>query len=76
MTLEEIKQTVASKEYDFLRTNPNLGNRIILLGLGGSHAYGTNREGSDLDVRGVTLNSKEQILTNEKFEQFINEGCK
>lgn len=74
MTLEEIKQTVASKEYDFLRTNPNLGNRIILLGLGGSHAYGTNREGSDLDIRGVTLNSKEQILTNEKFEQFINEA--
>ena len=74
MTLEEIKQTVASKEYDFLRTNPCLGDRIILLGLGGSHAYGTNREGSDLDVRGVTLNSKEQILTNDKFEQFINEA--
>lgn len=73
MTLEEIKQVAASKEYDFLRTNPHLGNNVILLGLGGSHAYGTNREGSDLDVRGCALNSKIEILTNENFEQFTNE---
>lgn len=73
MTLEEIKQTVSSKEYGFLKTNPHLGNNIILLGLGGSHAYGTNREGSDLDIRGCALNSKTEILTNENFEQFTNE---
>ena len=73
MTIEQIKERVASSEYDFLRTNEHLGNNIILLTLGGSHAYGTNTESSDLDVRGCALNTKMQILTNENFEQFINE---
>ena len=73
MTLEEIKSTIASPEYDFLRTNPHLGKNIIMIGLGGSHAYGTNVEGSDLDLRGCALNSKYEILTNENFEQFVNE---
>ena len=73
MNINEIKATIASQEYDFLRTNPHLGKNIILLGLGGSNAYGTNVEGSDLDVRGCALNSKSEILTNENFEQFVNE---
>lgn len=73
MNIEQIKEKLKSKEYDFLRTDPHLGNNIILLGLGGSHAYGTNIEGSDLDVRGCALNSKSDILTNENFEQFVNE---
>lgn len=73
MTIEEIKSKVASQEYDFLRTNPHLGKNIILLGLGGSHAYGTNTETSDLDVRGCALNNKSEILTNENFEQFTND---
>lgn len=73
MTLEEIKRTVASEEYDFLRANEHLGKNLILIGLGGSHAYGTNVDGSDLDVRGCALNSKIEILTNENFEQFVNE---
>lgn len=71
MNLEEIKAKVASEEYDFLRTNPHLGNNIILLGLGGSYAYGTNNENSDLDIRGCTLNKKAEILGNDNFEQFI-----
>lgn len=73
MTLEQIKTIIQSKEYDFLKTNEHLGKNIILLGLGGSHAYGTNREGSDLDIRGVALNSKTNILTGENFEQVTNE---
>jgi len=73
MEIKNIKQTVASEQYDFLRKNEHLGNNIILLTLGGSYAYGTNNEGSDLDVRGCALNSKREILTNENFEQFTNE---
>lgn len=74
MTVEQIKEKLRSDEYKFLRTDKNLGKNIILLTVGGSHAYGTNNENSDLDIRGCTLNNKMQILTNEKnFEQFINE---
>lgn len=73
MTVEEIKKEIASPEYDFLRTNEHLGSNIILLGLGGSYAYGTNNENSDLDVRGVALRSKHEILTNQNFEQITND---
>ena len=73
MTIEQIRQTVKSDEYDFLKTNEHLGKNIILLGLGGSHAYGTNTESSDLDVRGIALNSKADILTNQNYNQFTNE---
>ena len=72
MTIDEIKAKVNSTEYDFLRNDPHLGDRIILLGLGGSYAYGTNIATSDLDIRGCTLNSKEEILTNTNFEQFTD----
>ena len=70
--LEQIKQELHSPTYDFIRTDEHLGKNIILLGLGGSHAYGTNVEGSDVDIRGCALNSKMDILTNQNFEQFVN----
>lgn len=72
MNLEQIKKLVASEQYGFLKSNEHLGKNIILLGLGGSYAYGTNTETSDLDIRGCTLNSKEELLTNVCFEQFVN----
>lgn len=62
MEIEQIKEKLKSTEYNFLRTNPHLGNNIILLGLGGSYAYGTNVETSDIDVRGCFLNNKMEIL--------------
>lgn len=74
MKIEQIKEKLKSEEYGFLRKDKNLGNNIIILTLGGSHAYGTDNENSDLDIRGCALNSKMQILTNENFEQFVNEA--
>ena len=59
-----------SSQYDFLRTNPRLGKKIILLGLGGSHAYGTNNSNSDIDFRGITLNSTSDLLGLTSFDQY------
>lgn len=67
------RKILLSPEYDFLRTNPLLGENIGLLALGGSHAYGTNIEGSDLDIRGMAINPTKQIFNLEKdFEQIID----
>lgn len=59
-----------SSKYDFLRTNSRLGNRVILMGLGGSHAYGTDNENSDIDFRGITLNLPSDLLGLTEFEQY------
>lgn len=71
MHLKQIKETVKRQEYNFLKENKHLGNNIILLTLGGSHAYGMDKEDSDIDLRGVSLNSKEEILLGKDFEQVV-----
>ena len=62
MTREELQRIIDSKPYDFLRTNPHLGKQVMFLTIGGSHAYGTNVEGSDVDIRGVALNIEHELL--------------
>lgn len=59
-------------EYDFLRNNTNLGENTILLGIGGSYAYGTATETSDLDIRGIATNSVRNILLGKDFEQVVD----
>ena len=66
----DFRELLNTSEYDFLRTDPRLGKRIMLMGLSGSYGYGTNREGSDIDFRGVTLNLPSDILGLTTFEQF------
>ncbi len=62
MTIEEVKDYInSSTEYDFLRDYPH---KIAFLTLGGSYAYGTNTEDSDIDLRGVFLSDKREILLN------------
>lgn len=73
MDLKEIKNKLNSMEYDFLRNDEHLGNNIILLTLGGSYAYGTNIETSDLDIRGIASNKPKELLGLSNFEQFTNE---
>ena len=72
MTIEQIKEMVAGSEYDFLRTNPHLKDRIIFLTLGGSYSYGTNVETSDVDVRGCALNTPSDLLGLTNFEQVVH----
>lgn len=69
LTIEDIKNLIFTKDYDFIRENKNLNRNIILLGLGGSYAYGTNTEDSDVDIRGIATNSKRNILIGHDFEQ-------
>ena len=66
-----INEILEGEDYKFLQTNPHLANNMILLGLGGSYAYGMEKQDgtSDLDIRGISLNSKDEILLNQDFEQ-------
>jgi len=68
------KDFLKASEYEFLHTNPHLGDNIVLLGLGGSHAYGTNIETSDVDLRGIATRTSFDICTGHDFEQVVNAG--
>ena len=59
-------------EYDFLKTDEHLGKHIILLGLAGSYSYGTSNENSDIDVRGVMLNRKSDLIGLTQYEQYVD----
>ena len=57
------------QEYEVLRSNRHLGDNIILLGFGGSHAYGTYTPTSDIDVRGIATRTADEICLGEDFEE-------
>lgn len=67
-------ELLANKDYAFLTESPFLGENILLLTLGGSHAYGTNVETSDIDVRGITYNPVDSLLGNRVFEQYEDDA--
>ena len=66
----DFKALLQSEEYDFIRKNERLGDRIMILGIGGSYSYGTNNENSDIDFRGVTLQSPSDLIGLTEFEQY------
>ena len=70
----EFSELLNRTEYGFIRKNPRLGSRIMLLGVSGSYGYGTNREGSDIDLRGVTLNLPSDLIGLTSFDQYEDAG--
>lgn len=62
-----------AKEYSFLREDEHLGRRVILLGISGSRGYGTESENSDVDLRGITLNRRSDLIGLSSYEQFVDE---
>lgn len=68
--MPDFRKLIDSDRYSFLRDNDRLADRIIILGPGGSYAYGTNREDSDIDLRGVTLQKPTDLIGLTSFEQF------
>ena len=71
--IPDFEALLNSAPYDFLRTDARFGRRIMLLGLSGSYGYGTNRAGSDVDFRGVTLQQPSDLLGLTVFEQYVDE---
>lgn len=63
----DINEVIKRKEYDFLRTDKRLGDNIMLMTFGGSHAYGLNGPTSDIDVRGIILPTKRDLLGPSAF---------
>lgn len=62
---EEIQQKLkTAPEYQFLRDQDNIGLLVIT----GSHAYGTNIEGSDIDIRGVSIPYKRDLYIGKQFK--------
>lgn len=72
MELKDIKNALQTEPYDFLRSDPRLRDRVILLALGGSYAYGTNHSGSDIDLRGCALQRPQDLLGFAKFESCVD----
>lgn len=69
----EYWEILRQREYGFIETNEHLGRHVILLGLAGSYSYGTNIRTSDIDIRGIALNQKSDLIGLTRFEQYVDE---
>lgn len=69
-----MKSILAQPEYNFIQTDEHLGKHVIMLGLAGSYSYGTNNENSDIDVRGITLNRKSDLIGLTSYEQYVDDN--
>lgn len=74
MPTPNITDVIARPEYAFLHENEHLRDRILFVTFGGSHAYGTANENSDIDIRGCTAASASDLLGLTSFEQYADAG--
>lgn len=72
--MQSIKEILNTKEYKPLREGA-LSERTSFISLSGSHAYGLNIENedyiSDIDIRGIYMHTKEEILTGCMSQEII-----
>ena len=66
----DFTKILQSENYNFIRSDERLKERVMLLGVCGSYAYGTNNKESDIDFRGVTLMRPSDLIGFTEFEQF------
>lgn len=71
--MKNFSDILQGTEYNFIKTDEHLGRHVILLGLAGSYSYGTNIQGSDIDVRGITLNRKSDLIGLSHYEQYVDD---
>lgn len=71
--MDNVKNSLLSSEYDFLRTEKMLGSNVGMLCMGGSIAYGTNLPGKgDVDIRGFAVEPISQIIGVEpNFNTYV-----
>ena len=72
MNIVDLEKVINNKDYDFLRNNDRLKDNVCYLTFGGSYAYGTNVETSDIDIRGFVLPQHTDLIGFTSFEQFID----
>ena len=70
MNKQEILEKLNSESYSFLKENKNLGDNIILLVIAGSHAYGLDTEDSDLDIRGIAMETDDVLYGMNSFDLY------
>lgn len=67
----DLKEILKRPEYKWVE---EYKDRLCFLTIGGSYAYGTNIEGSDKDIRGVMLPTKEDLIGLQNEQQRIDEN--
>lgn len=70
--MRDIHEMISAPEYNFLRENEHLGDRLALLAFGGSYAHGTATEESDVILRGCAINSASDLLGMSNFDRYLD----
>ena len=63
-------EAIKQPEYEFLHDPSKIRGKLCYLTVSGSYAYGTNNENSDLDIRGIAIENRDDLLLGNGMEQY------